>query len=153
MKTNVESELVLHKAALFLQQPLALPAYGQSVMTNLQGIDSLGSLASFAREQLEVGPAMPMHIFHHVPFFVDKDVLGKLPAPVARAIEQIVSATLGLQLGLPQEKSAAFAAFAADTLEMDKDKTELELWKQIGDGTEMGIAAARLEDILQRRHH
>jgi chromosome condensin MukBEF MukE localization factor len=36
MKTNVESELVLHKAGLFLQQPLALPAYGQSVMSNLQ---------------------------------------------------------------------------------------------------------------------
>jgi len=33
-KTNVESELVLHKASVFLQQPLALPAYGQSVMSN-----------------------------------------------------------------------------------------------------------------------
>ena len=51
------SELVLQKSRLFLQQPLTLPAYGHSVMTNLQAIASLGALASLAREQLEVAPA------------------------------------------------------------------------------------------------
>ncbi|MGA2221414.1 MAG: hypothetical protein ABSH21_06495 [Verrucomicrobiia bacterium] len=140
------SELVLQKSRLFLQQPLTLPAYGHSVMTNLQAIASLGALASLAREQLEVAPAKLRFISPTVA--VDKDFLDKLPAPVARAVQKIVAAAASshgmLEQALPQDKSTPFAAFAADTFKLDKDKAELEAWER------MGLDTSRLRDVIQR---
>ncbi len=60
-KTNVESELILQKARTFLQQPLTLPAYGQSVASNLQAVISLQSLVGFSKQQLEAGAISDGH--------------------------------------------------------------------------------------------
>ncbi len=145
MKTNVESELVLHKAGLFLQQPLTLPAYGQLVMSNLQSVSSMAALARFSQEQLEI-LLKPLDIF--APMAVDPGFLSRLPPPVARAVQRIVTAAAEskelLAEALPQDKNTPFAAFAADTFELDKDKSELESWE------ERGIDTHRLRDILKR---
>jgi HEAT repeat protein len=146
-KTNVESELVLQKSRLFLQQPLMLPAYGHSVMTKLQTITSLGAVADWAREQLEVLPAPQLSIPISA-VVIDKEFLEKLPPPVARAVETIVHAAAWsrvlLSHALPEDKNTPFAAFAADTFKLDKDKPELEAWER------MGIDTGKLRDILRR---
>lgn len=134
IKTNVESELVLHKASVFLQHPLAFPAYGQSVMSNLQKVASLMALARFSREQIEVSPAMVRMIYSPVP--IDAEFMKKLPPPVARAVE-IITETAGLvnqQLlqSLPADRDRAFAAFAVDSLGLDKDEAELKSWENLG---------------------
>ena len=146
MKTNVESELVLHKASVFLQQPLTLPAYGQSVMSHLQSVSSLAALARFSREQLEILPGYSDFTFASIS--VDPEFLNGLPPPVARAVRKIADAAalsrVLLTQALPSEKNGPFAAFAADTLELDKDKAEVDSW----DG--LGIDTHRLRDILKR---
>src|SRR6266446_3978484 len=76
-KTNVESELVLQKTRTFLQQPLALPAYGQSVASKLGAITSLEALARFSQDQLAVEPAPPA--IPVAPVKVDPDFLTNLP--------------------------------------------------------------------------
>ncbi len=146
IKTNVESELVLHKASVFLQHPLALPAYGQSVMSNLQKVASLMALARFSREQIEVSPAMVRMIYSPVP--IDAEFMKKLPPPVARAVE-IITETAGLvnqQLlqSLPADRDRAFAAFAVDSLGLDKDEAELKSWENLG------IETGGLRDLLRR---
>jgi hypothetical protein len=147
MKTNVESELVLHKAALFLQQPLALPVYGQSVMFNLQTVASMAALARFSHDQLEIHREGATD-FGSALIAVDPAFLNKLPPPVARAVQKIVDAAAEskelLAKALPQDKNTSFAAFAADAFELDKDKPELESWEG------MGIDTHRLRNILQR---
>jgi HEAT repeat protein len=146
MKTNVESELVLHKAGLFLQQPLTLPAYGQSVMSNLQSVSSMAAVARFSREQLEILPGYSDFTFASIS--IDPDFLNGLPPPIARAVRKIAEAAalskVLLAQALPQDKNTPFAAFAADTFDLDRDKAELESW----DG--MGIDTHSLRDILQR---
>jgi hypothetical protein len=89
-KTNVESELILQKARTFLQQPLLLSVYGQSVASNLQTIGSLQSLAWFSEKQLELGPVM-LDV-EYQPIKVDADFLTNLPPPMGRAIETIANA-------------------------------------------------------------
>jgi hypothetical protein len=149
MKTNVESELVLHKAALFLQQPLALPAYGQSVMSNLQTVASLQDLARFSRQQVEVSPAIVRMIY--TPVSIDAEFMKKLPLPVAHAIEMITD-TAGLVKqellqSLPADQATPFAAFAVDTFELDKDEAEVKSWENLG------IKTGELRDLLRRGDH
>jgi HEAT repeat protein len=145
IKTNVESELVLHKASVFLQHPLALPSYGQSVMSNLETVTSMAALARFSQWELEI-PVGPLDIF--APMAVDPAFLNRLPPPVARAIQTIVifagEAKELIADALPQEKNGPFAAFAVDTFELDKDKAELESWGSLG------IDTRRLRDVLKR---
>ena len=141
------SELVLEKSRMFLQQPLALPAYGQFVMTNLQAMASLGALADFAREQVEVPPAPGVSAL--VPAIaLDNEFLAKLPPPVVRAVQKITEAAalsrVMLDQALPQDKATPFAAFAADTFKLDKDKAELDSWDR------MGIDTTKLREILRR---
>ena len=134
-KTNAESEFILQKTRLFLQQPLTLPGHGESVMTSLKGITSLAALSSFAREQLEVAPAPQLSM--PVPsVVVDREFLEKLPPPVAHAVQMIVHtaawSTVLLSEGLPSERNFALAAFGLDTLQMDKDNLELQSWERLG---------------------
>ena len=147
IKTNVESELVLHKAALFLQQPLALPAYGQSVMSSLAEPSHQWPLSQFSHDQLEIHREGASD-FGSALITVDPAFLNKLPPPVARAVQKIVDAASEskelLAQALPQDKTTPFAAFAADTFELDKDKAEMDSW----DG--MGIDTHKLRDILKR---
>jgi len=145
-KTNAESELVLHKASVFLQHPLTLPVYGQSVMSNLQTVTSLAALARFSREQLEIRRGDLD--FKFAPMTVDPAFLNGLPPSVALAIRKIVDAaslskTLLVQ-GLPPDKNTPFAAFAAETFELDKDKAEVESWERLG------IDTHTLRGILKR---
>jgi hypothetical protein len=144
-KTNAESELVLHKAALFLQQPLALPAYGQSVMSNLQAVSSMAALARFSQWELEI-PVGPLDVYN--PIVVDPAFLNRLPPSVARAVQGIaIVAGEAKELiadALPQDRNTPFAAFAVDTFELDKDKAEVESWDR------MGMDTRHLRDILQR---
>ncbi len=146
IKTNVESELVLHKAKVFLQHPLTLPVYGQSVMSNLQSVSSMASLAQFSREQLEILPGYSDFTFGSIS--VDSDFLSDLPPPVARAVRKIADAAALskalLDQALPQDKNTPFAAFVADTLELDKDKAELDSWDALG------IDTHPLRDLLKR---
>ena len=146
-KDVVDSELVLRKSRLFLQQPLTLPAYGYYMMTNLQAVASLEALAGLAREQVEVPPP-PAFAFTHVGTTVGNEFLEKLPLPVARAVQTIVRAagfSQALLAGaLPQDKRAPFAAFTADTFHLDHDKAELETWER------MGLDTSKLRDILRR---
>jgi HEAT repeat protein len=146
MKTNAESELVLHKAALFLQQPLTLPTYGQSVMSNLQTVTSLAALATFSREQVEVPPAVVRMMYTPVP--IDAEFMKKVPPPVARAVE-IITDTAGLVKqellqAFPPDQATTFAAFAIDTFELDKDEAEVKSWENLG------IRTTELRDLLRR---
>ena len=120
-KTNVESELVLQKARMFLQQPLTLPTYGHEVMTNLQAVISLGSLAGFAREQLEV-PSV--HYIDQLSRSVnlDEQFLAQLPPAVARAVQGLCRAAGAASTLLPRPNDVAFAAFSVDSL----DSAELD---------------------------
>jgi hypothetical protein len=146
-KDMVDSELVLQKSRLFLQQPLTLPAYGYYMMTNLQAVASLEALAGLAREQVEVPPP-PAFRFTHPEITVSNEFLEKLPLPVARAVQTIVRAAGFSQAllaeALPQDKNTPFAAFTADTFHLDHDEAELETWER------MGLDTSKLRDILRR---
>lgn len=145
-KTNAESELVLGKVRMFLQQPLTLPAYGQSVLSNCARMVSLGDASEFARQQLELPQEAITNDAPKVE--LSPEFLDKLPSPVAHAVTKIVAAaglswTL-LQQALPSEKKSVFAAFAADALQIDKDQLELQSWERLGLDTE------RVREILRR---
>src|SRR5205814_1330181 len=96
-------------------------------------------------EQLEI-PMGPADIF--APMAVDPAFLNKLPPPVARAIQTIAifagESKKFIANALPKDKNTPFAAFAADTFELDKDKPELESWEGLG------IDTHQLRDLLQR---
>src|SRR5579862_1163299 len=144
-KTNVESELVLQKARTFLQQPLTLPAYGQSVASNLQAISSLQSLARFSQDQLEVVP-VPIDVGYS-PVKVDSGFLTNLPPAVARAVN-IIADRAGyanaLLQSLPTNQVETLAAFAIENLGLDKDDAELKSW----DG--LGIKTDAVRSLLRR---
>jgi hypothetical protein len=145
-KNHADSELVLQKSRAFLQQPLALPAHGHYVFSNLQTTTSLSKLADFSREQLEIKPlAMPASV-SAVP--LDGNFLEKLPPAVARAAQKIVNAAAEayplLQEALPPDKISAFSAFAADNFAIELDKTELESWEELERDTR------KLREILRR---
>jgi len=134
-KTNAESELVLEKVRTFLQQPLTLPAYGRSAMTNLRAVGSLEALADFARDQVEVPRVDHIdQISRSVK--LDEPFLSQLPPAVARAVQHIVAAsslsdTL-LRSALPADKYPALDVLGLDALQMDKDKSELQSWESLG---------------------
>ena len=135
-KTNVESELILQKVRTFLQQPLTLPAYGQSVMAKLQSATSVQALARFSRKQLEVPTEIVGGSMVYAPVKVDPTFLANLPPSVARAVKVIAdsaaSANERLRQSLPADQMKPFAAFAVQNLGLDKDKTELESWDSLG---------------------
>jgi HEAT repeat protein len=145
-KTNVESELILQKARTFLQLPLTLPAYGQSVASNLQAVSSLQSLAWFAQQQLETGPII--FDMEFVPVKVDADFMSNLPPAVARAVGVIAfeagAANQMLRQSLPQEQSQPFAAFAVENFALDKDPAELQSWAKLG------LSTNEVADLLRR---
>ena len=136
-KTNVESELILQKARTFLQQPLLLSVYGQSVASNLQTIGSLQSLAWFSEKQLELGPVM-LDV-EYQPIKVDADFLTNLPPPMGRAIETIANAageaSQLLKQSLPHDQMHPLAAYAVQELGLDKDAAELQTWAKLGMST------------------
>jgi HEAT repeat protein len=145
-KTNAESELVLRKTRLFLQQPLTLPPYGRLVMSNLQTVTSLSGLTDFARRQLELPPRA---LTNGAPGIeLDPGFLSKLPTPVARAVQRIAAAgsesELLLRQALPSDKTAALAAFAIDALQIDKDKAEWQSWQN------MGLDTTKLQELVRR---
>lgn len=133
-KTNVESELILQKARTFLQQPLTLPVYGQSVASKLQAITSLRSLVWFSQRQLEIRSA-PIDM-KSLPAKVDSDFLTNPPPAIARAVGIIADgaglANQLLQWAIPSEQSRPFAAFAVENLGLDKDPAELQAWDKLG---------------------
>jgi len=148
-KTNVESELILQKARTFLQQPLTLPVYGQSVVSNLQAVASLWQLAWFSRQQLELPPTAIRMIYGPVP--VDSVFLSNLPPAVARAIAVIANdaacAEIILKQSLPSEQARPFAGFAIENFSLDKDPTELQSW------TKMGLSTNEVADLLRRNEN
>ncbi|MGO9528264.1 MAG: HEAT repeat domain-containing protein [Verrucomicrobiia bacterium] len=133
-KTNVESELILQKARTFLQQPLTLPGYGQSVASNLQASNSMGRLAYFPWQQLELPPIAIRMIYG--PLDIDPAFLTNLPPAVARAIAVIASdavfAGMVLEQSLQSEQSRPLAAFAVENFGLDKDPAELQAWAKLG---------------------
>ncbi len=145
-KTNVESELILQKARTFLQQPLTLPVYGQSVASNLQAASSLWRLASFSREQLEVSTTAIRMIY--TPVEVDSEFLTNLPPAVARAVRVIADAAgvpeVLLRQSLPHDQMHSFAAFAVENLGLDKDPAELQAWAKLG------LSTNEVADLLRR---
>ena len=133
-KTNVEAELVLGKTRLFLQEPLRLPGYAQSVLSNCSAATTLCDLTRVAFQQLEIHEP-PLNFKYH-PVTVDAAFLAKLPAPVAQAIQKIIDAAALssglLQHALPTNGAAALAGFAPESLHIQQDKDEIENWKQRG---------------------
>jgi HEAT repeat protein len=146
MKTNAESELVLHKASVFLQHPLALPVYGRLVMSNLQAVTSLFEMVRFSRQPIDV--SQPPYSIHTEPVRVDAVFLTNLSPPIRRAVEVIAEgagfANDMLSESLPSDREKAFAAFAVDGLGLDKDEAELKSWE------ELGLNAAGVRDLLHR---
>ena len=150
-KTNVESELILGKTRMFLQQPLALPVYGQFLLSNCASVVSLRQLADFARMQLEF--SQPSIDIKTQKIDIAPEFLKKLPPSVVRVVQKIVEAsslsrTL-LEQALPTAKGAAFAAFAVDTFQLDKDKAELDRWQQAGIDTATLREIARRDEALE----
>lgn len=150
-KTNAEAELVLGKTRLFLQQPLTLPVYGESVLTTLKAITSLEAASNFAREQLETPHVKYDQLLQIVK--LDEQFLSQLPPAVARAVQQIVIASSFshalLQQALPSEKNGALAAFGLDALQMDKDKLELQSWERLGLDTKVIRELLRRDEDLE----
>jgi HEAT repeat protein len=145
-KTNVESELILQKARVFLQQPLTLPAYGQLVASNLQDISSLSGLAQLSWKQLEVQPA-PIGMIYE-PILVDGIFLSNLPPAVAQAV-QIIADRAGpisesLRQSLPSDQARPFAAFAVENFGLDKDPAELQAWAK------MDLSTNEVAELLRR---
>jgi HEAT repeat protein len=145
-KTNVESELILQKARTFLQQPLTLPAYGQSVMSKLQSVTSPQALARFCQRELEVSSTRVD--MKYLPVNVAPSFLSNIPPPVARAVEIVADraglASKLLQQSLPSDQIHPFAAFAVENFGLDKDKTELESWDSLG------IKTDEIRSLLRR---
>jgi HEAT repeat protein len=115
-KTNVESELVLQKARMFLQEPLTLPAYGHFVTTNLQAVASLGALANFARGQLEV-PTVSYIDRLSRSVELDERFLSQLSPAVARAVQGLCRAAGAASSLLLHPNDVAFAAFSVESLD------------------------------------
>jgi len=149
-KTNVESELILQKARTFLQQPLALPVYGQSVASNLQRASSLQSLAWFSQRQLETG-SVTLDMKYQ-PVKVGLDFLSNLPPAVAEAVTTIADAAGEadqlLKQALPTDPIRPFAAFAVENLGLDKDPAELAEWAKLGLSTNEVAELLRHNDDL-----
>ena len=148
-KTNVESELVLAKSYQFLQDPLHLPSYAESVMSNCAAATRLGALTDFAFRQLEI--QLPPKSFVYPLITVDAAFLAKLPAPVAQAIQKITDAvalsSALLKSALPADRAAALAGFATESLHIQQDKAEIESWQQLG------LDTAPLKRFLERDAH
>ena len=132
-KTNVEAELVLDKTRLFLQEPLRLPGYAQSVLSNCSGATTLCDLNRFVFQQLEILEP-PLDIKAPV-ISVSTEFLAKLPVPASQAIQKITTAaalsSALLKHALPPNGARALASFAAETLHIENDKTEIESWHKI----------------------
>ncbi len=145
-KTNVESELILQKARTFLQQPLTLPAYGQSVVSNLQAVSSLQALSWFSEKQLETGPVL-LDV-EYQPVEISPDFLSNLPPAVAQAVGTIADAAGEahqlLKQSLPADQLRPFAAFAVENFGLDKDAAELQAW------TKLGLSTNEVADLLRR---
>ena len=133
-KTNVEAELVLDKTRLFLQEPLRLPDYAQSVFSNCSGATSLHDLTRFTFQQLEIQEA-PLN-FKAPVIVVSAEFLAKLPPPVAHTVQKITTASALssalLKHALPTNGACALVSFAAETLHIEHDQPEIESWQKIG---------------------
>ena len=133
-KTNVEAELVLDKTRAFLQEPLRLPGYAQSVFSNCSGATSLHNLTRYAFQQLET-PEPPLD-FKAPVISVSAEFLAKLPAPVSSAVQKLTTAaalsSAHLKRALPSTGADALVSFAAETLHIGNDKTEIESWQKTG---------------------
>jgi hypothetical protein len=145
-KTNAESELVLGKTRRLLQEPLSLPLYGQFMLSNCASVASLADLARFTGAQLELPPRLIDVEFQRLN--VDPGFLKRLPLGVAHAVQRVVDASsearILIDLALPPERAAPFAAFAADTFQLDKDEAEVDRWQQAG------IDTTTLREIVRR---
>ncbi|MEI6084482.1 MAG: hypothetical protein WCS70_09295, partial [Verrucomicrobiota bacterium] len=132
-KTNVESELTLTKSRLFLQEPLRLPGYAQSVASNCAAAANLRELVRFAFRRNEFSP---QHAWHLSGGIIDPAFLTNLPPPVAEAIEQISlnvwKSRNELTKVLPNDQATALAGFAIEALHIDKDINEVESWQRLG---------------------
>ncbi len=150
-KTNAESELILQKAQMFLQQPLELPAYGQYMMSKLKAVDSLFSLTWLAGEQVEkMGGAISIE---SEIITVDPSFQSNLPPAAARAVKIITDESSFvnqcLSMVLPSDRVDAFSAFAVDTFDLDKDKAEIESWEKLGIKTDGIRSLLRRSDNLE----
>jgi len=145
-KTNVQSELILTKARLFLQEPLRVPGYAHSVFSDCAHPASLRKLAGFAFQQLEI--ESPTIDFQHPVVAVDPMFLARLPAPVGQAVQQIVSAAslsaALLKQSLPMNGAAALAGFAAGFPLIGRDTAEIDSWRQ------MNLDTTPLKGFLER---
>ena len=133
-KTNVESELVLSKSRQFLQEPLRLSAYAQTVMSNCAFASTLSELIFFAWRGLAHTGYTFSGSIHALR--VDTVFLTKVPAPVAQAVRRITDASAAaakfLKRAGPSDGAAALAGFASEALHIDKDKAEIESWQNLG---------------------
>ena len=148
-KTNVEAELVLTKTRLFLQEPLRLPGYAESVLSNCTTATDLSDLANIVFDQLEIRSPMITTMFS--PVTVDTTFLSNLPAPVAHAVQKITDwaafSSVWLKHAFPANGTAALVGFAAEELHIQKDKTEIESWRRLG------LDTAPLKLFLERDEH
>ncbi len=145
-KTNVESELVLQIARVFLQQPLVLAGQAQTVLSNLSAQCTLWQLANACHAQLGISRLGFGYI--HDPILVDTNFLSALDPAVAEVVRKLVnSATYGRQvqeLAYRGEKVMPFAAFAVENLHVQDDKTERQAL------CDRGLDRDKLEELLRR---
>ena len=117
-KTNVESEFVLPVAQTFLQQPLTLPVFGQSVFSNLSTVTKLTELTSTI-SKLSGAKNRALK-----PAPVRLTISGAPPAAVA-AVQIIYAAALRAEPLLPKPNQPAFDAFALTTFTQDRKTMDI----------------------------
>ena len=120
-------------ARQFLQDPLQLAGHAELVARQLKDATSASELARFAMD--EVRPASAALDCKSIPVAVDPAFSARLPTVVSQAVERIVSrASLARSLlrdALPANAVPAFAAFAVENLNLDKDAPELASWEKL----------------------
>jgi HEAT repeat protein len=159
-KTNVESELVLQKARTFLQQPLALPGFGQQTLTNLRAAHSLKTLSSLVVTLSEAKGLSRTGETTEILRSAQNDTASitatGVPPAVARAVQIICEAAGRARPLWPAPDNAAFDAFALDTFRDERNDLGIapELLRRDEDlelqDTELADAILAASDQLDR---
>ncbi len=142
-KTNVESELILDKARLFLQAPLSLPIHAQDVRTKCEIVKSLAGVGRLACDQ--AGYVSPIGFSSNAKkIAIDPEFLAKLPLPVSQTVQMIADASSASRVFVPYPDEAALSFFALEAIQIYKDKAEVDMWKQLG------LDTVALQGLLKR---
>ncbi len=127
-------------ARQFLHDPLHLATHGEFVAHQLSAVTNAAALVGLTMDHISPH-ALGRHSAGH-PRELSAHFTNELPAVVIRAVKEVLGAARSVPLAT--NAVAAAAAFAVDTLHLDKDQAALAEWEQ------MGLPASVLRDLLTR---